>query len=154
MSLTRAQTESILVQRIGGWLTNASLPVTIVGSNAALNDPIGYGIRIAGGTVASYALVADADLLTVADADLDMLLDLAELRALENILSNYALVDAKAGPVEAKASQFADRLERVIARLRQQLAVRYGIEYSATMTTGVISLNFTELNDGVYPINA
>ena len=150
MSITRAQGESILVQRIGAWLANASLPVTIVGSNAALNDPLGYGIRIAGGSVSSYALVADADLLTVADADLDMLLDVAELRALENILSNFALVDAKAGPVEAKSSQFADRLERVIARKRSQLATRYGIEGAATMTTGVISLNFHELDDGVY----
>ena len=148
--LTRANVESILVQRIGGWLANASLPVTIVGSNAAINDPLGYAIRIAGGTVASYALVADADVATVADADLDKMLDVAELRALENVLSNFALVDAKAGPVEAKSSQFADRLERTIARLRNQLAIRYGIESSATMTTGVISLNFTELDDGVY----
>ena len=150
MSPTRANVESILVQRIGGWLANANLPITVVGSNAALNDPIAYGVRIAGGTVTSYALVADADVATVADADLDMLLDVAELRALENVLSNFTLVDAKAGPVEAKSSQFADRLERVIARKRSQLAIRYGIESSATMTTGVISLNFTELDDGVY----
>ena len=150
MSLTRAQFETIMIQRIGGWYANVSFPVTIIGSNAALNDPLGYAIRVAGGTVASYALVADADLLTVADADLDMLLDVAELRALENVLSNFTLVDAKAGPVEAKSSQFADRLERVIARKRSQIAVRYGIEYSATMQTGVISLNFTELDDGVY----
>lgn len=150
MSLTRAQAEAILVQRIGGWLTNASLPVTIVGSNAALNDPLGYGIRIAGGTVTSYALVADADLLTVADADLDMLLDVAELRALESVLSNFALVDAKAGPVEAKSSQFADRLMKVIDRLRAQLAIRYGIESALQLQAGMISLNFTELDDGVY----
>lgn len=150
MALTRANTEAILVQRLGAWLTNAGLATTIVGTNASLNDPIGYAIRIAGGAVASYALVTDADLATVADADLDMLLDVAELRALENVLSNFTLVDAKAGPVEAKSSQFADRLERVIARKRAQLAQRYGIEGAATMTTGVISLNFTELDDGVY----
>jgi hypothetical protein len=150
LSLTRAQFEEIMVQRVGGWLTNAGLPVTIVGSNAAMNDPLGYAIRVAGGTVTSYALVADADVATVGETNLDKLLDVAELRTLENVLSNFTLVDAKAGPVEAKSSQFADRLERVIARLRSQLAVRYGIESSATMTTGVISLNFTELDDGVY----
>jgi hypothetical protein len=142
MSLTRAQFEAIMVQRIGGWLANAGLPITVIGTNEALNDPLGYAIRIAGGTVTSYALVADADVATVADAKLDMLLDLAELRALENVLSNFALVDVKAGPVEAKQSQFADRLERVIARLRSQIAVRYGIDYSDDWC---ISLNFTEL---------
>ena len=149
MSLTRAQVETILVQRIGGWLTNAGLAVTTAGSNASLNDPIGYGIRIAGGSVSSYALVADADVVTVADADLDMLLDVAELRALENVLSNFALVDAKAGPVEAKSSQFADRLMKVIDRLRAQLAIRYGIESALLLQAGVISLNFHELDDGV-----
>ena len=150
MSLTRANVESILVQRVGAWLTKASLATTSAGSNQSLNDPIGYGIRIAGGTVTSYALVADADVATVADADLDKMLDVAELRALENILGNLVLVDAKAGPVEAKSSQFATLLERTINRLRAQLAIRYGIEASATMTTGVITLGFAELDDGVY----
>jgi hypothetical protein len=144
-----------MVQRIGGWLTNAGLDgTTNDGTNGAMNDPLGYAIRIAGGTVADYASVVSGDLATVPAANLDMLLDLAELRALENVLSNFALVDVKAGPVEAKQSQFADRLERVIARLRSQIAVRYGIDYSPTMQTGVISLNFTELNDGIYPIVA
>jgi hypothetical protein len=152
MALSRANVESILVQRIGGWLTNAGLATTIAGANQSLNDPLGYAIRIAGGTVTSYALVVDADVVTVADANLDKMLDVAELRALENVLSNYALVDAKAGPVEAKSSQFADRLMKVIDRLRAQLAVRYGIEGTVGITTGVISLNFTELNDNIYPI--
>jgi hypothetical protein len=150
MALSRANVESILVQRIGGWLTNAGLATTIAGANQSLNDPLGYAIRVAGGTVTSYALVVDADVSTVADANLDKLLDVAELRALENVLSNYALVDAKAGPVEAKSSQFADRLMKVIDRLRAQLAVRYGIEGTVGITTGVISLNFTELNDNIY----
>jgi hypothetical protein len=150
LSLTRAQVETILVRRIGGWLSNANLAITVAGSNADLSDPIAYGVRIADGTVADYSAVTTADIATVADADLDKMLDVAELRALENVLSNFALVDAKAGPVEAKSSQFADRLMKVIDRLRAQLAQRYGIEGSPTITTGVISLNFTELDDGVY----
>ncbi len=150
MTTTRANVELILVQRTSGWLANAGLAITTAGANASLNDAIGYGIRIAGGTVASYALVTDADVATVADADLDKMLDVAELRALETVLSNFVLVDAKAGPVEAKSSQFADRLMKVIDRLRMQLAFRYGIEGAPTLTTGVITLNFPELNDGIY----
>lgn len=155
MSLTRAQVEISLISRVGRWLTNASLDgETNDGTNESLNDAIAYAIRVAGGTVADLSLVTNGDFSAVAAADTDKLLDVAELRTLENVLSNFTLVDAKAGPVEAKQSQFADRLERVIARLRSQLAIRYGIESSATMTTGAISLNFTELDDNVYIIPA
>ena len=128
MTTTRANLELILISRAGAWMTNAGLDGTTVnGTNAALNDALGYAIRAAGGTVAAPAIVTSTDVLTVADSDLDKLLDLAELRALENTLSNFALVDAKAGPVEAKSSQFADRLERRIDQIRARLAVLYGI---------------------------
>ena len=146
MATTRAQVETILIRRAGKWLIAAGLDgTTISGSNVDLNDPLGFAIRACGGTVASIASVADADLATVPDSDLDKLLDIAELRTLESILGNYRLVDAKAGPVEAKASQLADRLERAIARLRSQLAIRYGIEGSS-LSAGVIMLSIAETN--------
>ena len=115
------------MQRVGAWLAAAGLPTTIVGSNAALNDPIGWAIRQSDGTVASAVLVTDADVATVASADLDQLIDLAELRALESVLSNFTGVDKKAGPVELKSSQMADRLERRIASLRSMISLTYGI---------------------------
>ncbi len=52
-----------MIQRIGGWYANVNFPVTIVGSNAALSDPLGYAIRIAGGTVATAASKRFADLV-------------------------------------------------------------------------------------------
>ncbi len=124
---TRANIEQELVGRASAWLAAAGMAVTYAGANASLNSPIGWAIRQSDGTVAAPALVTDADVATVASADLDQLLDLAELRTLENVLANYALVDAKAGPVEAKASQLADRLERRIAQLRSWIAQAYGI---------------------------
>jgi len=141
---TRADIEQELVSRASAWLTSASMAVTFAGANADLNAPIGYAVRIAGGTVAAPSLVTDADVGTVTSANLDLLLDVAELRTLENILAHYSLVDAKAGPVEAKASQLADRLERRIATLRTWLAQAYGIGGVTRLTAGVLTLDIIE----------
>jgi hypothetical protein len=146
---TRSDIELELVQRASAWLTAASMAVTYAGANASLNAPIGWAIRQSDGTVAAPALVTDADVATLDSADLDQLLDLAELRTLENVLANYALVDAKAGPVEAKSSQLADRLERRINQLRSWIAQAYGIGgYTAfsvqlTRTDGYTDLQAT-----------
>lgn len=128
MSYSRANLETILIARVGAWLTAAALDgATVDGTNASLNDPIGWAIRTSGGTVAAPALVTDADVATVASADLDQLIDLAELRTLESVLSNFTGVDKKAGPVELKSSQMADRLERRIVALRAAIGLTYGI---------------------------
>lgn len=150
MALTRAQAEKILIRRVGGWLTKANLDgTTIAGTNVDLSDPLAYGVIVAGGTVSDLSVVASADLATVADADLNMMLDVAELRALESALSNFTLVDAKAGPVEAKMNDLGQRLERRIALKRAEIQARYGIDGAAVIETGVITLNFAELDDGV-----
>jgi hypothetical protein len=139
---TRANVELEIVSRASAWMASAGLAVTVAGANASLNGPIAYAIRTAGGTVANPALVADADVLTV--SDLDLLYDLTELRTLENVLANFSGVDKKAGPVELKSSQFADRLERRIAALRSWIATTYGIGGTSLISGGVLTLNFGE----------
>jgi hypothetical protein len=141
---TRAQIEQEIVNRAEAWMTNAGFAVTFAGANADLNSPLAWAIRQAGGSVTNIALVADADVSTVASEDLDLLLDMAELRTLENVLANFVLVDAKAGPVEAKASQFADRLERRITALRGWIATTYGIGGTTQLTGGVLTLDILE----------
>jgi hypothetical protein len=132
MTTTRSDIETLLVSRLSGWLTSAGMAVTIVGSNASLNDPIGWAIRQVGGSVVSPALVTTTDVQTVVAADLDKLIDLAELRTLEAILANFSAVDKKAGPVEIKSSQFADRILALLALKRAWLNTTYGIgDYGA-----------------------
>lgn len=149
MTITRANVESEIVSRVGAWMTAASLAVTVAGSNASLNSPIGWAVRLAGGTTASPALVTDTDVQTVTDANLDKLYDLAELRTLESALSNYPGVDKKAGPVELKSSQLGDRLLAVISMKRAQVAADYGIggytafSVSLTRTDGYSELQAT-----------
>src|SRR5690242_14586451 len=102
MSLTRANIETILVKRCGPLMTAAGMATTVLGSNADLNDPIGYAVRKAGGSVTSFVAVADADIAGVDELGYDQLLDLAELRTLETILGNLDDVDLRVGPRDEK----------------------------------------------------
>lgn len=147
---TRADIEQELVSRTEAWLTAAGLAVTFAGANADLNAPIGWAIRQAGGTVSAPSLVTSTDVQTVASADYDKFLDLAELRTLETVLANYGDVDLKAGPVEIKGSQFGDRIERRISQLKSWLSSAYGIggygafSVSLTRTDGYSELAASE----------
>lgn len=140
---TRANVELEIVSRASAWMAASGLAVTTAGSNASLNSPIAWAIRQAGGTVSDPALVADADVATV--SDLDLLYDLAELRTLENVLANFTGVDKKAGPVELKSSQMADRIEKRIAQLRAWLSTAYGIGGTGILTGGTLTLDIAEL---------
>jgi hypothetical protein len=120
------------------------MAVTYAGANADLNASIGWAIRQAGGTVSAPSLVTSTDAQTVADADYDLLLDLAELRTLESVLANFSGVDKKAGPVELKSSQLGERIERRIAQLRAWLSSEYGIGVTTSLTSGVLTLDITE----------
>lgn len=145
MTTTRADIELELVSRVGGWLTFVGMDgATVNGTNASLNGPIRYGIVTSNGTVINPSLVTDADVATVADAQLDQLYDLTELRSLENALSHFSGVDKKAGPVELKSSQFADRLEKRIADVRSAIAIAYGIGGTARLSGGTLTLDFAE----------
>lgn len=151
MALSRASVEAILVERCGRLLTAASLDgATSDGTNASLNDPIGWAIRQLGGAVASITAVADADLAAIAEGDTDALLDLAELRALENALGNLDLADIKVGDRSESLGQIGARLERAVSRKRDQIKRDHGIGLG-TITAGVINLGFqqqSEASDG------
>ena len=146
MTVTRANVEAVTVKRCGSLMSAAGLAVTVAGSNADLNDPIGWAIRQAGGTVASPASVTDADVLTVSDAMLDAFLSLAELRTLENAAGNYALVDITAGPEKESLSQLAGVFAARIAALDKKIQAQYGIG-GAQMQTGILTLNFATKDD-------
>lgn len=122
---TRADIEQEIVSRAKAWLTAVSMAVTYAGSNLDLNSSIAWAIRQAGGTVSAPSLVTDTDVGTVASADYDFLLDLAEYRTLVSIYQNYKKVDGKAGPVEGKADQLAQRIRAAIADKRAQLFAEY-----------------------------
>lgn len=143
MAITRAQAETILVRRAGSLMSEAGLAVTIAGSNADLNDPIGWAVRQLGLTVATITSVADSDLSGVSADDYDQFLDLAEYRLLQNISGNLAVTDLEVGPRNEKLDQLVNRLEQRITRKKAQLQQDYGFGLGS-LTAGVISLGFME----------
>ena len=147
-ALTRANTESILISRIGTIYVAVELDGTTAdGTNADLNDPIGYGIRQTGGTVASFVLVTDADVATVAETDYDEFLDISEYRALVNAQGNFASVDIKVGPRSESLSQLGNRLAVMIKGKKERLDEVYGTSVGVR-TAGVITLDFAEHDEG------
>jgi len=145
MSLTRANAESIVVQRVGKLMTLVGFATTIAGSNANLNDPIGHGIRELGYTVTDITSVSDADVAQVPVAKYDKFLDYCEYYTLINILGNFDEVDSRVGPRSEKLSQTIQLLENKIARKKKMMDLLYGIGY-ANLSSGYITNVFVEHN--------
>lgn len=144
MTLTVIQFETVLIKRTGKLLTALSMDgSTIDGNNPDLVDPMGYSIRQAGGSVTTITDVVDADLSGFAESDYDELLDVAELRTLQNIYGNFALVDVEIGPRNEAWSSLGTTLEKLIARKEKRVKDIYGIGIAA-METGNIILDFAE----------
>jgi hypothetical protein len=145
VSLTRANVEAILIRRCGRLLTAASLDGTTVnGSNADLSDPIASAVTALGGTVASRVAVADADVATV--ADVEALLDVAELRTLETALGNFDATNIQVGERREDLDQIRKGLEKAIERKQAQVERKYGIGLG-TISAGVITLQIAEQNE-------
>lgn len=145
MTVTRANLESILVQRCGRLMSFVGMAITTAGANASLNDPIGYALRQAGFTVANIASVADADVASVTAAELDEVLDYAELRTLENVEGNFDAVDIANGPEKENFSQVQKTLDGRISKLNDKIAITYGT--GAVLETGTITYDFATHGD-------
>ena len=147
MTITRANVETVLVRRCGKLLTAAELDgTTINGANADLNDPIGWALRQLGFTVASIAFVKDSDLTSIDDDNIDQLLDLAELRALNNVAGNLDGYAITVGPRTEQRQQLAEQVSKRIERLQQTIEKQHGIGLG-TFTAGVIGLDFAEVEE-------
>lgn len=146
-TITRANFEFILIARVGGIMTACGLDgATVNGTNTDLNDPIGYGVRQAGGTVAAIELVTTADIATVASADQEKMLDLAELRVLKSCWTNLQLVDIEVGERNVKYSQLATRLKNIIASKQEEVDSLYDFAV-ASVSSAVWDLNDAEHNE-------
>jgi hypothetical protein len=147
MTITRANVEAILVQRCGPLLIKAGMDgVTTTGSNASLNDPIGRALRSMGYMPANIASVSDSDLAAVADDEIDRLLDVSELRTLENISGNLDDVAVTVGPRSEQRNQLADQVAKKIDRITEKIQREYGLGMG-TISAGTIGLDFTDASE-------
>lgn len=147
MTITRANVESVLVQRCGKLLAAADLDGTTVnGANASLNDPIGWALRKMDYAVASLTAVADADLTSIPDEEINQLLDLAELRALQNIEGNLDDVDISANGRSESLGQLVRQVQTRLDRVKATIESEYGLGLG-TLSAGVVMLDFMEKDE-------
>ena len=153
MAITRANIEAIMINRMGATLTACGLDgATVDGTNPAMVDPIGSGLRALGLQPASYVAITDSDLTGVDNSDIDTLLSLIELRLTENAIGNLTRVDITFGPHAEKFDQLRQGLERAAAKIRKALAAK-GVDVAGqagTLTAGTINMGYQALysNDG------
>lgn len=129
MSLTRATVEVALIARCGKLLTAVGLDgATVDGTNAALTDPIGEGLRSLGLAVATLGAVTSADVAQVTDGDgFAQLLDVAELRAFETILASWTEPDQIEGQdTRQDLGKLRESLEKTLTRKAAQALRIYG----------------------------
>lgn len=144
MALTRANVEALLVKRIGPIFEEVSLDGTTVdGTNADLNDPIGWAVAGMDETVDDRTTVDDEDIARVAAADYNQFLDLAELRSLQTALNAYLYVDIKTGPRSESLSQLGERIGKIIDRKLASMEKDYGYGLGAP-TAGYVRLEIAE----------
>ena len=147
MAITRANVENVLVHRAGALMTKAGMDgATVDGTNTDLADPIAYGLRQAGYDVDDFTSPTDAEIDDAAD-DIDQVVDLAELRVLENILGNLDDVDTTLGPRTERLSQLASQVEKKLDRLQTKCQKLYGYG-AATITADVFVHDIAEHYDG------
>jgi hypothetical protein len=141
MPVLVADVQAALSGRCGGLVASAGLD----GSAASLAwlEPIAASARELNVTLASPLTVVDADLAAVAANQVSQLLDVAELRALESALGNYARVSQTVGLGSQSLGEVRVGLEAAITRKAQYVARRYGIG-RGSLSLGTVNLGFNE----------
>ncbi|MBI3161285.1 MAG: hypothetical protein HYZ23_02185 [Chloroflexi bacterium] len=141
MSVTRADVESVLVSRAKKRMEFVGMGVSVSGSNVDLADPIGMALLALDIVPANFTAPSDSDLATVAAEDVPKLLDIAELRLLENILGNADKVTLQAASGTEHFGQFIESLEKVIAQKHEINQKQHGVGVGKSVT-GTRNLNF------------
>lgn len=106
----------------------------LVEARAATGDPtkpsvdqcIGWALRMLGYATASILAPVNGEVTAVAALHVDALLDLAEMRTLESILTNLNGVDLTTGPVTEDFSDLPDRLAKLIPEKRKAIGLMWG----------------------------
>lgn len=118
-----ASVEYVLSKRLGKMLDAAGLDKE---NGDIFGDPVAWGMRQLGYAPAELDFVTDAEVGAVSSAHVDALLDLAELRTLESILTNYTSVDAKVGQVWEYAGQLLEQLRTLVPEKRKAVQAAHG----------------------------
>lgn len=145
MSITRIEVEQVLDRRLGNFLAEASM-TSDSGVNPWLTDPLRWALYMLGIETASIVTVTDADLEAVQRSQVDALLDLCELKALEAVQTNYKSITTWVGAVKEDPASFVENLASMILVKRKHVAALYGallahpLEQASDTTVRLVSL--------------
>ena len=140
--MTRTQAENVLIARCGKLLAACGIDGTTVnGTNASLTDPLAWALRQSGYSPAAFGAVTNTDLAGVQDSDIDKLIDLAEMKALENALGNFDATDISVGPRSESYDQIRAGIEKILTRKQASIMRLYGVGIG-TLEAGVIAYDF------------
>lgn len=127
---TLADVQAVVTDRCGALLAEART-ATGDATKPSVDQCIGWAVRMLGYTTASILAPVTAEVTAVAGSHVDALLDLAELRTLESILTNLNSVDLTTGPVSEDLSDLPDRVAKIAETKRRNVATMWG-RYLAT----------------------
>ena len=116
---------AVIDDRVGVMLSEARL-ATGDNSKPSIEACIGWAVRMLGYTTASIRYPEETEVQAVATVHVDALLDLAELRTLESVLTNLNQVDLTTGPVSERLGQLPQRLADLVPKKRQLVALQWG----------------------------
>lgn len=120
-----ADVQAVVGDRCGAMLAEAR---TATGdpTKPSVDQCIGWALRMLGYPTASILAPVTGEVTAVASDRVDALLDLAELRTLESILTNLSSVDLTTGPVTEALSDLPDRLAKLIPEKRKAIGLMWG----------------------------
>lgn len=124
--ITRPDVDHVLQRRLAGYLKRAEMESDAPGDNEHLTDPLGWAMRLLGYSPALLADVTDDDLATVSMAHIDALLDLAELRTMESIVTNLDDVNITTGPIKTEWSALRSDLLKLLPERRKIVQAMWG----------------------------
>jgi hypothetical protein len=127
---TQAEVEVVVRDRLGALLTEAAA-ITGDPNKPNVEQCIGWAVRMLGYPTTSITVVEDSEVGAVTTAKLDALLDLAELRTLESIVTNFTQVNLSTGPVTEALGDLAKRATELAKQKRANAALQWGA-YLAT----------------------
>lgn len=125
MALTQSRIEQVIESRLGGFVAQVR-EITGDPSRPSILESASWAMRKLGYTVASVTDVTDAEAGEVRDADIDVFLDLTELKTLKSLPGNLPAVDVTVGPQAIKMSGLLKALEDMIARRTSEVQAEHG----------------------------
>lgn len=122
--ITVAEMLTVIEDRCGALLAQARA-ATGDAEKPSLNACLSWAVRALGRSTASMLEATNAEVQGVASTD--ALIDVAELRTLESILTNLNQVNLTTGPVKEDLSDLAERLAgEILPVKRKQVAMAWG----------------------------